>query len=245
MTAGTAGFQTDAMHYLYAKVNRAGSNPGSSFSSIRVRDTATLYMDFCNEQRRIATDSLLAPYGLTAKDYIDKQKSMSRQFVRWITSEVEDIRDRFGGPALFCGMDDGGAHIFQCDGNILASCDSFAFAAIGSGRQHAESQFMLAGHTRSASMAETVLLTYVAKKRSQAAPGVGAQTEMFVIFANPSGWYYVQTHGMEILDAAYTTIEKRAKNELKVAQQQIEAMLKELQRAQPELGTGASPPSPT
>lgn len=190
MTSGDAGFQSDAMQHLFSRVNPEGLTfnipTTHTTSSLRVRAAATYYLDFCNEQRRRATNSLLAPYGLDVESYIAKQRSMSEEFVAWVSSEVEEIRHRLGDPVLFCGIDGTGAHIFHCDGTHLSSCDSFAFAAIGSGGEHAESQFMLADHTRFASISDTILLAYVAKKRSEVAQGVGEQTDMFIISATPS-----------------------------------------------------------
>jgi hypothetical protein len=40
---------------------------------------------------------------------------------------------------------------------------------------------MLAGHSPFSSSPETLLLTYLAKKRSEIAPGVGKGTDMFII----------------------------------------------------------------
>ena len=68
-------------------------------------------------------------------------------------------------------------------GDGVVNCDSVGFAAVGIGARHAESQFMLAGHSRYSPMPETLLLTYLAKKRSEVAPGVGEGTDMFTIGA--------------------------------------------------------------
>jgi hypothetical protein len=156
MTAGNACFQAAAIQHLFTQLKDTRINDGSRvFSSIPVRDVAAYYVDYCNDQRRIATDVFLSPYGLNTTSYIDKQKSLSDRFVVSISDEVESIRDRVGDPVLFCGIDEGGAHIFHSEGSTVSSCDPFAFAAIGSGGEHAESQFMLAGHTRLASVTDT------------------------------------------------------------------------------------------
>ncbi len=240
MTAGNAGFQADAIQHLFPKVKIAGGGPGSLFSNISVRDVATLYLDFCNEQRKIATNSVLAPYGLNVETYVEKQRSLSDQFVRWITSEVEDIRERVGDPVLFCGIDATGAHIILTNGNALSSCDPFGFAAIGSGGEHAESQFMLGGHTKLATMAETVLLTYVAKKRSEVAPGVGELTDMFIVGVN--GVYYVRPHELDRLNAAYRKLEAGQARSLVKAKAEITAYVNQLQEQARKLSHASPPP---
>ncbi len=63
----------------------------------------------------------------------------------------------------------------------IACYDSVGFAAIGYGRRHAESQFMFARYTSAARPTDAILLTYVAKKRAEVAPGVGMATDMFII----------------------------------------------------------------
>lgn len=242
MTAGNAGFQSDALQHLFVQLESTRNPSDNPFSSIPVRDVASQYIDFCNRERRVATNTLLAPYGLTTESYIDKQRSMSDQFVKWVTDEVETIRKEIGDPVLFCGIDATGTHIFWCNGNGLSSCDAFAFAAIGSGGEHAESQFMLAGHTRLASVAETILLTYVAKKRSEVAPGVGKQTDMFVITPTEAGRFYLMADQIELLDATYRKMEASQKSALARAKQQIEKYVRELAAAELK-DTPSEPPA--
>jgi len=59
--------------------------------------------------------------------------------------------------------------------------DQTAFVAIGSGGRHAESQFMLAKYSGGVPNAEALLLAYSAKRNAEIAPGVGAETDIFVI----------------------------------------------------------------
>lgn len=70
--------------------------------------------------------------------------------------------------------------------NGQLSCnDVVGFAAIGVGRWHANSQFMFKGHNRNRPIPETLLLAFSAKKRAEAAPGVGQATDMFTIGPGP------------------------------------------------------------
>jgi hypothetical protein len=245
MTSGDAGFQSDAMQHLFSRINPEGllfATPTThTSSSIHVRDAALLYLEFCDEQRRRATNSLLAPYGLDVGSFIAKQKSMNAEFVTSICTEVEDLRSQIGDPVLFCGIDGTGAHIVHCDGDRLSSADSFAFAAIGSGGEHAESQFMLGNHTRFASVPDTILLTYVAKKRSEVAQGVGEQTDMFVISASPNGFFYVMAEQLEKLDALYKTMEKDQSKAFDRAKVKVKNYVDQLVKAEADATEKASP----
>jgi hypothetical protein len=119
---------------------------------------------------------------------------------------------------IFTGVDESGAHTYQISENVDMCCDPVGFAAIGSGGRHAESQFMLARHSRNATLDETLFLLYSAKKQSEVAPGVGEATDMFTIgprkgsftWLGGTGW---QSGGMDInrLDAIYQSA--RAKRE--------------------------------
>jgi hypothetical protein len=244
MSAGNAGFQSDATQHLFTQLEESRKPSPNPFSSVPVRDTATMYVEFCKKERKVAVDVLLAPYGLTAESYIEKQKSMSDQFVEWVTAEVEKIRKNIGDSILFAGLDSTGAHIFCCDGDGFACCDAFAFAAIGSGGEHAESQFMLGGHTRLASAAETILLTYVAKKRSEVAPGVGKQTDMFVITPTPEGRFFLTAGQINRLDKVYRNMESAQKRAFVRAKQRVAQYIEGLQKKEAAASASVTPPNP-
>src|SRR5215207_7140862 len=71
--------------------------------------------------------------------------------------------------------------IFVVRDGYLSCEDVVGFASVGSGSRHAESQMMLARHAWNADLDPTLLTTYLAKKRAEVAPGVGTETDMFMI----------------------------------------------------------------
>src|SRR6266446_8708177 len=87
--------------------------------------------------------------------------------------------------SLIMGVDNIGdevsPHIYTIHNTHISCDDRIGFSAIGSGSRHAESQFMLARHAWNRDTAETLLLTYSAKKDSEIAPGVGEETDLFMI----------------------------------------------------------------
>src|SRR5262249_10374624 len=112
--------------------------------------------------------------------------------------------------AIFAGADTDGMHIYVVqDGeanSLEANCvDSVGFAAIGIGRRHASSQFMFARHAWNAPVADTVLLTYYAKKKSEVAPGVGIGTDMMMV-DGLGGLTTLKTEVLDKLDVEYNNI---------------------------------------
>lgn len=106
------------------------------------------------------------------------------------------LRDRLDEAELdatmiIAGLDVDVGHIYLIDdpGDYIC-CDSEAFAAIGLGRQHAQSVFTEAMYTDITPWTEAVVLVYLAKKRAEAAPGVGRpDTDIYWIKAD--GYAYV------------------------------------------------------
>jgi len=83
--------------------------------------------------------------------------------------------------AIFAGIDMSGPHLYVVRNGNVSCEDRIGFAAIGVGSWHAESLFMAAGHTRAATTSRALYLTFAAKKRAEIAPGVGVETDMFMI----------------------------------------------------------------
>jgi hypothetical protein len=79
------------------------------------------------------------------------------------------------------GVDVTGPHIYKIDNGNAYCCDSVGFAAIGIGAWHANSQLMLNGYSPLFPVAESILSVYMAKRRSEVAPGVGVETDMFAL----------------------------------------------------------------
>lgn len=145
---------------------------------------ATFAGAFADYRRAEAERKLLYPLGLTLQTYsqeaYERVESLSAELRRW---ELEDA-------ALIVGADDDGTvHLYEIDDPGWQEChDAIAFAAIGSGRNHAAAEFMRVQFDRSFSVARTLLLAYRAKKAAEVDPFVGKATDMFVLVpggANP------------------------------------------------------------
>jgi hypothetical protein len=238
MISGDAGFQSQALQHLWQKLAESRKAEANAFvSSVKINEIGQHYTEFCNAKMRSATDNLLAPYGLTTESFLEKQRSLSNDFVELMVSEIEKIRRNTGSDIIFCGIDETGCHVLICNGSDSSTADSFGFAAIGSGSEHAESQFMLAEHCRDDCLEDTILLSYIAKKRSEVSPGVGTQTDMFAI--PPTGVYFLTHDNISRLQSIYETMEKSQAKSFKQAKEKVRKYVAELReqlkRAQEEL----------
>ena len=131
-------------------------------------------------KRKRAEAALLAPLGLTIDSFRQEQQDLKDGIAEQLTRDLIHYELPHVS-ALVVGIDTLGPHIYVVDDNEIHCNDLVGFAAIGIGARHAESQFMLGRHSWQSPEVDTALLTYIAKKRSEVAPGVGEGTDMFTI----------------------------------------------------------------
>ena len=136
---------------------------------------------------RQAEQKVLAPLGFTMKSFLAAQRRLAPEFVESVIYEIR--RDKAAIETIICGLDGPAAQLYTVDrhgGSHLHN--GIGFTAIGDGAGHAESQFMFARYTPGWNMSHAMMLTYIAKKRAEVAPGVGLETDFFFIadrgFAN-------------------------------------------------------------
>jgi hypothetical protein len=125
------------------------------------------------------------------------------------------------------------------NGDGITCFDSTGFSAVGGGMRHAESQFMLAGHAPFSSMPETLLLTYMAKKRSEIAPGVGKKgTDMFIIGPPPAGPFTmldkIDDLEMDKIQSIYKSMEGNQKRAFDTAKVKINTHIERLFKTRAE-----------
>jgi 20S proteasome alpha/beta subunit len=131
---------------------------------------------------RHAEDLILAPLGLNTDIFHAQQRDFSLDFVDRITNQLQNFRGE-EVEALVVGGDGAHAHIYSVDSQGIVGCfDDVGFAAIGIGASHAKSQMMQAGHVNRRVLAPALATTYLAKKASEIAPGVGSATDINFVF---------------------------------------------------------------
>lgn len=179
MIAGDVSIQAE----IFSEVNpvigdRIKQEPNNWWA---VKDIADIYCKYHVQLRsKIATRHYLSPLGLDANTFITRQNEMNPEVVKKITTGLIDYKLP-DIEAIFAGIDSLGLHLYVVRNGNISCEDRIGFAAIGVGSWHAESLFMAAGHTHAATTSRALYLTFAAKKRAEIAPGVGIETDMFII----------------------------------------------------------------
>src|SRR5262249_49700933 len=147
---------------------------------VDVRKIARIYSEkLIAFGRERAERKHLAPLGLDLASFVKKQRSMHESF-------ISDIVDRVRGESpnvevIIAGFDSGGPHIYYVSDDGETCQDDAGFCAIGTGVDLFEGYFSLAGYDRFWPLHKTMMLTYEAKRKAEAAPGVGPITDLLFI----------------------------------------------------------------
>ena len=172
-----------------------------------VLEIANMYGSKIKQIRlRRAVLEYLAPLGLNEHSFIDKQHNMMQQIVYEITHQLQS--SRLDVDAVVVGCDDPNlAHIYTVNGRGLVVChDDICFAAIGSGAQHAKSQFMFSKYPRAIGYYRALPIVYAAKRRAEAAPGVGKDADYYLI--TRQGWEPMAPPAIAALETVYSKLER-------------------------------------
>ena len=168
---------------------------------------AESYAEFMTDWKaRNAARVYLEPHGLTIQSFLDRQTSLSEYFVADKTSKVENFC--VPAQALIVGCSDPlAADIYQIGGDCIASClTDKGFAAIGLGATHALSHYMLTRYGwHEKRFAEALYAIWSAKKKAEAAPGVGKVTDIWLI--TQLGIEPIKPETMNLLHLVYESAE--------------------------------------
>jgi len=188
MVAGDISLHTEICNRLIPHVNTRISSKPTEW--INVSWVADLWSEIYYDLYKLRSErEILTPLGLTHETFLSRQHELLPDFVQ----NVRQRLNRFSLPdvgAIIAGNDTypitlennhGIPHLYVVNNGSITCNDRVGFAAIGSGYWHANSQFMFNRYTRTATESVALLNTYWAKKRAEVCPGVGQQTDMFVI----------------------------------------------------------------
>lgn len=209
MMAGDSSVQAEILSDVYRHVtDRVKADPNNWWM---VKDVAELYSHYYGRVKgNRAERAILRPLGLDYDSFHARQAQLSESLVRQLATELIN----FSIPtvqAIVLGVDPIGTHIYTVHDASVECLDYVGFAAIGSGRWHANSQFMFAQHDRHKPFPETLLLTYGAKKRAEVSPGVGEGTDMFTLGPSLGAYVNVYPDMMAELEKIYQDNRKREK----------------------------------
>lgn len=226
--AGDFGLQTELVReVLPTVIRRIEAEPTNWWE---VRHVAELYADAIKKaHQKRAENAILMPQGLTLRTFLSLQKELNPEYIKQLASKLAQF-DSPSIEAIFCGIDMTGAHIYVVNNSANVVChDVVGFATIGAGYWHADSQFMFANHNPFKGFAETLLLTYSAKKRAEVAPGVGSDTDMFSI--GPELGACVPSIGLHViqkLQKTYESVERKKQRIDQGAQAEMSNFIQEI-----------------
>ncbi len=213
LVAGDSTLQSEILKRVDIDIKKRINDDPNTWVS--VKDVAATY---CKKYRELlrehAEADILSPLGLDVDKFLKRQGKMRPELVNAIAEKLTDYEFPSLLETIFIGTDNDGplgdkgqkliyAQIYATEKVKLASLTTVGFAAIGSGKSHAESQFMFSGHSPRHSFSDTMLLTYAAKKRAEVAPGVGKTTDMVVIGPGLGSLLKVEDAHLEKLDQIY------------------------------------------
>lgn len=217
MAAGDSAFHHEIMGDVMKEVNnKVESNPTEW---INVKDVVDLYLACRNKAKLRRSGALiLAPLGLDHQTFLLRQKTMDAALVSTIATDLINF-DLPHTEVIIAGLDAfngaGTTHIYSIHKDDVSCDDVIGFRAIGSGARHAESHFMLARHAWNSTASDTVMLAYRAKKDSEVAPGVGAETDMFMIGPALGQNSRLRSEVMGRLEVEYKKLQKK-QNKLQI-----------------------------
>jgi 20S proteasome alpha/beta subunit len=192
-----------------------------------VEQIANIYADeFANLRRLRAEKRYLWPLGLSIWSFLNSQINLNPTASSRLAGLLED--ERLNSSAIITGADQFGAHVYVVADPGEATCyDLGGWAAIGSGRRHANLQFIEARYHPRVKFEDAFLMTYLAKKKADITPGVGASTDLFWI--TPGDQYRLLEQDAPIVVQVrdlHKSIEARTQELIESAKGQIREFVK-------------------
>lgn len=204
-----------------------------------VEAVARIYAEaFSNFRRQFAENKYLKPVGLDVNSFLDRQLDFQASFISDLQHNLQN--SPLEVETIITGVDENGPHIFVItDPGDIACADGLAFAAIGSGKYHADWQFMMAKYTRQVPVHKALLLTYLAKKRAEVSPTVGEYTDLFFIEL-PKGYSTIADNVHQHLSDVYDRFEMRNVDSMDTAEEDSRKFYEDIR----ERGAGSAEEPP-
>jgi len=148
-----------------------------------VREIAELFKEAYQQLRtKHIEDEILNPLaGLRSfGEYHEKQRTLHDALIMDLNERIRKYN--VGLSLLLIGIDEQGGHIVHVDNpGIWRGLDNVGFLCLGMGDRHADNVFAWYKHTTSVPLNDAIYITFEAKKKAEAAGGVGQATDMIII----------------------------------------------------------------
>lgn len=153
---------------------------------LKIPEIATLVAKWYSESRNESIENdIFKLRGFTRQDFYDSyQTKLLPQLAYQLDAQVMEYN--YGVQLIVAGVDDDGAHAYFIDnpGTNCTDIHQIGYTAIGSGAIHATQALIGFGHSASKELKLTVFTTFAAKRRGEVAPGVGKDTDLFIVTAD-------------------------------------------------------------
>ena len=157
---------------------------------------------FIEARQQLAENSTLRRIGLDYATFLEQQRNLSPELVSALMSGYQAVE--LDIELLLAGVDSTGGHLYLVEDPGLTTCfDSIGYTAIGSGLPHAESFLAEADYSPNISLNRAIWLGYVAKRRSERAPGVGSRYTDVLVIDEGKGVQFLDSSTLEALDSLY------------------------------------------
>ena len=216
LTAGDALRHTDLI--------RDASEEISDLKQPGVREVAAaVERCFIRHRQALAEKEVLSRVGLDYATFLNQQQNLSDSLVLGLSAEYRAVELEV--ELLVVGVDSSGAHIYDISDPGTAECfDSIGYAVIGSGQPHAEGFLTEADYSSGISLNQGIWLAYVAKRRSERAPGVGSRFTDILIITPKDGLEFLDLASLSRLDTIYQSYVQQ----LEKASQSVEQSINEM-----------------
>jgi 20S proteasome alpha/beta subunit len=140
---------------------------------------------YAQKVRQHAERHILMKQGLTFDTFFEKQKNgeLNETATDLIMRALGAHKLPYKIQTIIAGIDSKGAHICVIDDDDITWETETGYAAIGCGREHAESQFKLAQFNKYWTAMDVAFMCYTSKKRTEVIEGVGGDTDMVIVLS--------------------------------------------------------------
>ena len=216
LTAGDALAHTEILRDTVEAVSQA-SQPTVRYVASQIEK------HFVAARQKLAEDTVLRRIGLDQETFFEQQRNLAPELVAGLLSEYQSVE--LDLEILLAGVDNSGAHLYQItDPGVTACFDSIGYAAIGSGLPHAEGFLTEANYSPTITMNRALWLCYVAKKRSERAPGVGKTYTDVLTIDFENGLRILDDKSVSELEAIYQKYRESYAEAEKVVRDSIETL---------------------
>jgi 20S proteasome alpha/beta subunit len=209
---------------------------------LTVKETADIYAEeFAYYRRKLAEREVLAPRNMDFEKFARLQTTLPHYQVREIDALV--AAHAIDSNAIIAGLDHTGAHIYKVrDPGVSDLFNIPYFACAGSGKDIAETQFMVAQYDKQWPLSKALWLTFSAKARAQVAGGVGPKTDLIIV--SPNAVDYATDSQLETLMDMFGRVARKEREyndeAVAVIEASLAAALKKADHGEPQ----ASEPKP-